>query len=76
LVFKFSNRGAKKPNYVKITLNARDYYDIEFGRITMKKDPVLPIKMPEYNKLKTVKDVDVESLANTFEKNTGLYLRL
>jgi hypothetical protein len=77
LVFKFPNRKKSAPNYVKITLTSMDLYDIEFGRITMKKDPGgFGVKMPTYKKGKTVKGAYAEDLVDIFERTTGLYLKL
>lgn len=75
LVFKFPNRKKSAPNYVKITLTPKDLYDIEFGRITMKKEPGgFGIKMPTYKKLKTHKGIYADQLVDLFERTTGLYL--
>ncbi len=62
--FKF--KGSKKANYVKITLNSKDLYDIEFKKIWG-------------NKIKDVaefKDVYVSDLKNIFENVTELYLSI
>jgi hypothetical protein len=77
LIFKFPNRGAKKPNYVKITLTGRDDYNVEFGRISSKKSKDFPsIRTPVYKKFKTYRGVYVDMLYDIFEKETGLYLTL
>ena len=87
--FKFPNKGAKKPNYVKITLTPADLYDIEFGRVgkrSMKisaqdkatakaKGWAIP-QEDYYEKLKTIKGIYFDQLIDIFEKTTGLYLRL
>jgi len=53
-------------NYVKISLNSSDTYDLEFGRVSGL----------EYKVKKTVKDVYVNNLIHVFEKETGLYTSL
>lgn len=76
--FQFPNRMRSKPNYVKITLNGRDLYDIEFGRVGNKSEDYggIKIKSPVYKKLLTKKDYYFDMLIDLFEKTTGLYLRL
>ncbi len=66
LAFKFS--GSRKVNYVKITLNCMDTYDVEFGKI---------------KKFNYVKDeqrsrdgVYGDMLVDLFEQATGLYLSI
>ena len=77
LVFKFPNKKKSGPNYVKIKLTSKDLYDIEFGRITMKKDPDWPgVKMPSYKKLKRIDDIYADQLVDIFERETGLYLKI
>ena len=61
--FKIKNR---KVNYIKITLNGKDLYDIEFGRIAVGKLKVTA----EHN------DIYFDQLIPIFEKETGMYLRL
>jgi hypothetical protein len=64
IAFKF--KGSKKVNYVKITLNGKDLYDIEFKKLWGNK-----IKdIDSYN------DVYAENLKPLFEKVTGLFLSL
>lgn len=53
-------------NYVKITLNSKDLYDMEFGMI----------RTPKYFKRETVNDVYSEQLQEVFTEKTGLYTRL
>ena len=55
-------RNSKGVNYVKITLNAKDYYDMEFGAIRGMK-----YKVKSY-----VKDVPVENMHSTIEDHTGM----
>lgn len=64
LSFKFPNRKRSKPNFVKITVNPRDYYDIEFGRI----------QKYDYKVLESFTDVPGENLVDVFQRTTGLYL--
>ena len=71
LMFKFPNRGAGKPNYVKITLTSADLYDIQFGRITNKK-----AAGPALKKLKSYDGIYADQLKSIFEKETGLRLSL
>ncbi|MDD4588843.1 MAG: hypothetical protein PHG06_00240 [Parabacteroides sp.] len=71
--FKF--KGSKTVNYVKVVLNAMDTYDVEFGKISMKKAE-FGVKMPEYNKVKEFDDIYNDQLKGTFEQFTGLYLSL
>jgi len=56
----------KKINHIKITLNGRDLYDVEFGRLWGSKFTVVS----EYN------DVYFDQLIPLFEENTGMYLKL
>lgn len=71
--FKFS--GSKKVNYVKIVLNGMDTYDLEFGKISMKKTD-FGVKMPDYKKVKEFDDIYNDQLKGLFEQFTGLYLSL
>lgn len=56
----------KTVNYVKITLTPMDLYDVEFGYIRGMK----------YTVLNTVEGIYFDMLADTFERNTGLYTHL
>jgi hypothetical protein len=76
LMFKFPNKGASKPNYVEITLTGGDDYDIQFGRITSKKDKVYGVRTPVLKKLKKYTGIYADQLKKIFEKETGLYLSL
>jgi len=62
--FRIKNR--KGPNYVKIILNGRDLYDIEFGRIWGTKYTVKAEHL----------DIFATMLKEIFEKETGMYLSL
>jgi len=62
VTFKFS--GNRKINYVRIRLNGKDLYDLEFIKIH---GTSVKVKA-EAN------DVYADQLVDTFEKNTGLYL--
>lgn len=62
LSFKF--KGCKQCNYVKITVNGKDLYDLDFKNI----------KGMNVKDFKTEKDVGVENLKKTFTKTTGLDL--
>ena len=53
-------------NYVKITLNGKDLYDIEFGRI----------QGVNYKIKKEFNDIYNDQLVDIFEKTTGLYTKL
>jgi len=61
--FKIKNR---KVNYVKIVLNGKDLYDVQFGRIAVGKLKIIA----EHN------DIYFDQLIPIFEKETGMYLRL
>lgn len=76
LVFKFANQKRSKPNYIKITLNSMDLYDVEFGRAGKKKDPELGFSMPCYTEMKKVDGIYCDMLRELFETTTGLYLTL
>lgn len=67
LSFRLSSTSTKnKCNYVKITLNDNDLYDVEFSKIvkyTLKE-------------ISTHTDVGAENLRELFELETGLYTKL
>jgi hypothetical protein len=65
IVFKIP-KGGNGINYVKITLNGSDTYDIEF------------IKMRSGNMtiVNTANDIYAEQLQEVFTENTGLYTHL
>ena len=64
VMFKF--KGSKKANYVKITLNQNDLYDLDFKKIRgyNVKDALF------------VRDIQASDLKKTFENYTELYLSL
>ncbi len=64
LTFRFPNR--KGPNMVRIVLNGRDLYDVEFMRV----------RGMNAKTTKKVTDVYATHLRKVFEKETGLYLSL
>ncbi len=83
LMFKF--KGSKKANFVKITLNSLDLYDVEFlkvSNLTPKKalkwidltNEEVTAKLQK-NK-KTFNNVYCDQLIEIFESHTGLYLTL
>lgn len=72
LVFKFS--GSRAANYIRITLNGLDLYDVEFvklGRLNRKTFAMSPNKTTgEFS------DIYAEDLKRIIEQFTGLYLSL
>lgn len=62
--FKF--KMCQKMNYIKITLNDLDTYDLEFGKIWG----------TSYKVVKEFDDVYCDQLKSIFESETGLYLSL
>ena len=62
----FRIRGSKKVNYVKVTLNSLDLYDVEYGKIHASKYKVVSEDKGIYN----------DMLLKSIERNTGLYTRL
>jgi hypothetical protein len=61
--FRIKNR---KVNYIKITLNGNDLYDLKFSRIVKYNENVVK----EYN------DIYFDQLIPIFEETTGMYLRM
>ena len=59
-------RNSKGVNVVRITLNAMDTYDVEYGRIRKFDFKVLAKEDGIYN----------DMLRESFERNTGMYLSL
>ena len=55
-----------KANYIKIVVNAMDYYDVEIGRV----------RGANYTIVNKQEDVPVENLKSLIEKTTGMYLSL
>ena len=64
---QFKVRGAKGVNSVKVTLNAKDLYNVLFMKVT---NYGLDVKY-----LSKFEDIDCEQLAPLFEKQTGLYVK-
>ena len=60
------NRKRSKGNYVEIRLNGKDLYDMTFYNLSMRGK----------KKVKEFKDLYNDSLADTFERQTGWYLRM
>jgi len=63
---RFRFKGSQKTNYVRITLNSLDLYDIEFKKIWGMK----------CKDVETVNGVLWDQLKPIFEETTGLYLSL
>lgn len=61
--FRIKNR---KVNYIKITLNGKDLYDVKFSRIFNYQEKVVA----ELN------DIYFDQLIPIFEQNTGMYLKM
>jgi hypothetical protein len=61
--FRIKNR---KVNYIKITLNGKDLYDLKFSRIFNYQEKVVA----ELN------DIYFDQLIPIFEQNTGMYLKM
>ena len=65
--FQFPRPGGRgKPNHIKILLNGKDLYDVEFGSRHGYK----------YKVIKTYNDMQASQLKSLFEKITGLRLSL
>ena len=64
--FSLRIRGSKKVNYIKITLNGMDLYDMEFGKVHGANYKVVATEDGIYN----------DMLHSLIEKNTGLYTSL
>lgn len=62
--------GCRAANYVKITINANDLYDITFIRIK-RKDSKVP-----FETVQEFENIHVDNLIETFENFTGLVLTL
>ena len=59
-------RNASKSNYVKITLNSMDLYDMQFIRLTINSHKIIAEHKGIYN----------DMLRSIFTKETGLYTSL
>lgn len=64
--FKFMKGAKNKGNYVRITLNEMDTYDVEFGRIWG----------VNYTKVSGAEGLYWDQLLSYFESETGLFLKL
>lgn len=62
----FRFKGSRKMNYLKITLNSLDEYELEFGQVGRK----------SYKSVKKLDGVYCDQLIEIFEDTTGLYLTL
>ncbi len=62
----FRIRGSKKVNYIKITLNSMDLYDIEFGKI----------QGVDYKVVSEVSGYYADMIKKEIEQTTGLYLSM
>tara|TARA_R110000824_G_scaffold387183_1_gene582378 strand:- start:349 stop:654 length:306 start_codon:yes stop_codon:yes gene_type:complete len=60
-------RNKTNNNYLIVTLNGKDLYDMEFGQVT---------KMAEKRSVKTYTDVYCDGLRQVFESHTGMYTSL
>ena len=60
-------RNKSSSNYLKITLNSLDLYDVYFSRVTKMRSER---SVTEYN------NVYCDSLVEVFEKHTGMYTKL
>ena len=65
-------RNASNANYVKITLNGKDLYDVKFERVTTNKTT---FEMKRVVKAEE-KDLYCDMLQSTFTEITGLYTSL
>lgn len=68
LMFNFS--GSKVATHIKITLNAKDLYDIEFQKVGRRQGRLDAWKTGSFE------NVCVENLKETIERFTGLYLSI
>ena len=60
-------RNSSNSNYLKITLNSMDLYDMEFCKLT---------RMGEKKSVTEYSDVYNDMLTEVFEKHTGMYTSL
>jgi hypothetical protein len=60
-------RNSSNSNYLKITLNSLDLYDVHFSKVT---------KMGEEKSVKEFDNVYNDSLVEIFESHTGMYTSL
>jgi hypothetical protein len=66
LRFRLPRSTGAKVNFIKITLNWRDLYDVEFGRCS--KSGGIPV----YRMLSEAKNIYAEDLVPLFTRETGL----
>lgn len=64
--FRWKAKSSNKSNYIKVTLNCSDLYNMEFGRIHGN----------NYRVIKVINDVFAYNLIPFFESETSLYLSL
>ncbi len=79
LSFKLSSRSTKDGiNFVRITLNAMDLYDIEFVKVGPQPRPLhaLAGKTAKIATVATVENVGADQLQSVFTNHTGLYVHL
>ena len=60
-------RNSSNSNYLKITLNSMDLYDMKFAKLT---------RMGELKSVKEYDNVYNDSIVEVFEKHTGMYTKL
>ena len=66
LVMKIA-RNSSNSNYLKITLNSMDLYDMEFAKVS---------RMGEKKSVTEYNNVYNDSMVEVFEKHTGMYTKL
>ena len=75
--FQFKFKGSKTANYFKMSYDeGKDLFNLEFGKISKKKDKDLGIMLPDYKVVKILEGVYIDQVIELFEKITGLYTRL
>ncbi len=60
-------RNKSNSNYLKVTLNSMDLYDVHFSKVT---------RMGEEKSVKEYNDVYNDTLVEIFESHTGMYTKL
>ena len=60
-------RNSSNSNYLKVSLNSMDLYDVHFSKLTKKFEEK---SVKEYN------DIYADSLVEIFESHTGMYTKL
>jgi len=66
LVMKIG-RNSSNSNYLKITLNSMDLYDMEFAKVS---------RMGEKKSVREYNNVYNDSMVEVFERHTGMYTKL